>query len=211
MSKSSLYRCSMYCFMYSMSFCNYQLPNYKVATSNIYFADSYFFFYSTYYLLPVPLLVSLIYSGFYYFFSFLPVAMFFGTGGVFNIQAVSLCLLSRTPINGQESHLPVIILSTTNMCISGSLHFGQQMYFSINLSKHFNISASLNQPLIMQLVLFLPPAYLKVVCEAFSKPKNFKIYWGSVRRCFATSFRLTMLVLIPFPFDYIFSCIFGIR
>lgn len=75
----------MYCFMYSISFCNYWLPNYNVAKSNIYFADSYFFFYSTYYFFPAPFLVYFIYYGFYYFFYFLPVAMFLGTGGVFNI------------------------------------------------------------------------------------------------------------------------------
>lgn len=210
-SKSSSFLSSIYCFMYSINFCNSSLPNSSVAVSNSCFADCYFFFYYTYYFLLAPFLVYFTYQGFYYFFYFLPVAMFLGMGGVLRMQAVSLCLLSRTPVKGQESHLPVITLSTTSMCISGSLHLGQQIYFSMNLSKHFNISLSLNSPLMIQLVLFLPPAYLNVVWEAFSKPKNLRMQLGSVRRCLATSVRLTMLVFMPFPFDYIFSCIFGMR
>jgi hypothetical protein len=78
-----------------------------------------------------------------------------------------LCLLSSSPTNGQESHFPKILSPATWRCISGSLHLGQRMYFYMNLSKTFRRSSYVNSPLMMKLVLFLPPASLKVVCEAF--------------------------------------------
>lgn len=161
MSKSSSFLSSMNFFIYPISFCSSQLSNSNVFTSKSYFAD--FYFSSSFLVFFVCWCASFAYSTFSYFFSFLPVAMFLGAGGFFSMYAVSLCLLSNYPVNGQESHLPVIMLLMTIMCISGSLHLGQQIYFSINLSKTFNISPSVNYPLIMQFVLFLPPAYLNVV------------------------------------------------
>ena len=142
-SKSSSFLSSIYIFIYSMRFCSYWLPNSRVLISKRSFAlfcfyttGSYFLFFFWWW--------SLVYSGFYYFFSFLPVAIFLSTGGFFRMYAVNLCLLSSYPVNGQESHFPVMMLLITIMCISGNLHLGQQMYFSMNLSKHFNISASGN-------------------------------------------------------------------
>jgi len=36
----------------------------------------------------------------------LPEAMSLAVGGFFKMYAVSLCLLSSSPVKGQESHLP---------------------------------------------------------------------------------------------------------
>ena len=126
------------------------------------------------------------------------------------MKEASLCLLSSSPTNGQESHFPLIFYPFTVICISGSLHLGQQTYFQINLSNTLRRSSYENSPLMMKLVLFFPPAYLKVVWEAFQNPNHFKIYCSLVRKCFATSPRLTMFVLMPFPLLSIFTCIFGI-
>lgn len=126
------------------------------------------------------------------------------------MNEASLCLLSSSPTKGQESHFPLIFYPFTVICISGSLHLGQQTYFQMNLSKTLRRSYYENSPLMMKFVLFLPPAYLNVVCEAFQNPNHFKMYCSFVRKCFATSPRLTMFVLMPFPLLSIFTCILGI-
>ena len=127
------------------------------------------------------------------------------------IKAASLCLLSKSPTKGQESHFPIILSPTTCICISGNLHLGQQIYFSINLSRTFLNYSSGNYPLIIYWVLFLPPASLKVVCDAFSFPNHLRIYSALVLRWTATYPRFIILVLIPLPLLYILSCILGIR
>ncbi len=142
-SKSSSFLFSIYSFIYSINFWSYSLPNSNVLNSNNYFAVCYFYYLSFF----TPFFAwwwSFVYSTFYSFFYFLPVAIINATGGFFSIYAVSLCLLSNSPVNGHESHLPVITLFTTIICIYGNLHLGQHIYFYINLSKHFNIYPSVN-------------------------------------------------------------------
>jgi len=120
MSKSSSFLPSIYFFMYSMRFWSYLLPNYRVMLLNNYLAVFYFISITYYFLAPFLwccysiLCSNSLFLSFFYSF---PEAMFLAIGGFFKIYAVSLCLLSSYPVNGHESHFPVIKLFTTIMCI----------------------------------------------------------------------------------------------
>lgn len=95
------------------------------------------------------------------------------TGGFFTMYPVSLCLLSISPLKGHESHLPCIFSFAIYIFNSGSLHFGQRIYLSINLSKTFLRSSSVKLPWIIYEVFVLAVLFdfvsddFSVVCDAF--------------------------------------------
>jgi len=103
------------------------LPNSRFYASNRFFAyspiSSYFFLLSEVSSTFLPF-----FSDFSSVFSYLSIilvclmACVLITGGFFTIYPVSLCLLSISPLKGQESHFPCIFSFAMYIFNSGSLH-----------------------------------------------------------------------------------------